>query len=140
MAGIREGTARFRGGAWRHRAKLLFSGLGLIIVLLTGAGILLMRIGGNDERTTASAEVLPDIPPDNPVDWYGRGHPDDDPPECHPVTPVQAGPAKPWEASIPVGTYSSTNMTTGHVFTAVPLIGWNILGLTHYHNSSIVNS
>lgn len=60
------------------------------------------------------------------------------------VPEPEAGPARPWEATLPAGTYTQINGRNGNVFTAIPIVGWSghgpSVGMGLYHNSANVES
>lgn len=53
---------------------------------------------------------------------------------------LEPGPARPWQGSVSVSTYSSVSTATGNVFTAIPIVGWSGVGpdmsMMLYHNSA----
>ena len=65
------------------------------------------------------------------------------PAQCLLIVP-EPGPARPWEASLNVATYTSVNMRHGNAFTVVPIIGWSGRGpalvMNLYHSSAAVDS
>lgn len=64
-------------------------------------------------------------------------------PFCVMVGPIP-GPARSWEADVPVSTYSAVNARHGNLFTSIPIVSWSGVGpdmdMRLYHNSALVNT
>jgi YD repeat-containing protein len=54
--------------------------------------------------------------------------------------PAPTGPARRWEAGLPVGPFSQVNLRTGRVWTEIPIVGWGgkgpAISFSLYHNMS----